>query len=719
MRKLVFVVLAMVACEGPPGPQGTTGDPGSDGSDGTNGDAGSPGEAGVGPWLTQPALSIAVTDLAFAGTTATVSFTLTDGHGAPLDTTGRLTAGTVAPSFVLAQLAVAGDGSPLQYTAYTTQQVTAGTTTATQASTESSGTLDTVDVTAGTYRYTFAAPTTGLDPTLTQTVGALAVRTTDIGQVIASSTFSARPDGGTPVARQDVTDATCNSCHRALSMHGGRWTSTDECILCHQPQSSDPFTGNTLDFKVMIHKIHDGAKLPSVVAGTPYQIVGYGQSTNDFSSVEFPQNIQRCAACHAGAQATRWQTAPAKAACTSCHDTTSFVQPVPAGMVLHSGGPQVDDSPCAVCHPSSGGLAGIADNHLTGLLSPTAPSVVLAIQSITSTAPGQTPTMLFTASVNGQPVSLLAQPLTSLTATIAGPTTDYQNEWQAKIQGASGAVGTLALVDATTGLHSYTFPATAAIPPTATGSYSVGLEGYLQPTPSDARYAAINPVLAFAVTDSTAVPRRSIVSRDNCNGCHYSVSAHGGSRNNPDYCVFCHNPASYDSAGAPRFQTTSNVVVEALDFRHMLHKVHRGEQLTQPYVLGGFPLPTVANPGGTPNDFTDIRYPRALTDCNACHAGKTWTLPMTASPAYAPTTSGVMACAAAGGSNPTAYCPSPFWTVTSTSQIQPQTSVCTSCHDAPYTLAHAELNTTPAGVEACATCHGPGMAYDVEVFHKP
>jgi hypothetical protein len=76
-----------------------------------------------------------------------------------------------------------------------------------------------------------------------------------------------------------------------------------------------------------------------------------------------------------------------------------------------------------------------------------------------------------------------------------------------------------------------------------------------------------------------------------------------------------------------------------------------------------------------------------------------------------------MSCDPAAGSNPTAYCASPYWTATATVQEQPQTSVCTSCHDAPYTLAHAQLNTTAGGVEACATCHGAGMAYDVSLFH--
>lgn len=719
MRWTILVVLAM-ACEGPAGPQGQQGDPGSDGSQGSGGatgDAGEPGSNGIGPWLTQPGVAIAVSNIAFAGSAATISFTVSDGSGAPLDLSGRLTDGKVAVSFVLAQLAVGSDGSPAQYTAYTTVQATSGSgATATQAQTESNGTLDTIDVSAGTYTYTLAAPLTEIQSNLTQTVGALAVRTTDSGETIGNTTFSVRPDGGPTIAREEVTGATCNGCHKALSMHGGRWTSPDQCILCHQPQSSDPSSGNTLDFKVMIHKLHDGASLPSVAGGTPYQIVGYMGSVNDFSSVVFPQNIQRCAACHAGAQGDRWETSPAKTACTSCHDTTSFVQPVPPGMVLHGGGVQPDDAPCAVCHPATGSIAGISDMHLTGLLSPTAPTVALTIQSITSAGPGETPMMTFTAVVNGAPANLIASPLTSLTATIAGPTTDYATFWQSKLQG-TGAVGTLALVDATTGLHSYTFPGTAAIPTSATGSYSVGLEGFIQPTSADPRYAAVNPVLTFAVTDTTPQPRRSIVSLDNCNNCHYELAAHGGSRTNPQYCVFCHNPSNSDTAGAPRFETTTNVLAEALDFRHMLHKVHAGTQLSEPYVIGGFPLPSTTNPGGTPNNFGADRYPAPLTACDACHTSKNWTLPMAASPAYAPTTTSFLSCAAAAGTDPTAYCASPFWTVSATSQIQPQTSVCTSCHDAPYTLAHAQLNTTVGGVEACATCHGPGMAEDVSLFH--
>ena len=716
MRWLVMS-LVLVACEGPAGPQGPQGDQGSDGSagpTGATGDAGAPGPTLPSPWLTANAVTIDVTSIAFPQSGgATIGFTLTDGNGVGLDRAGLLTDGTVAVSFVMSQLAVQADGSPGQYTAYTAKQVTGTQGTATQPFAESSGVFATVDVTKGQYTYAVAAPLTGLDPTLTQTVGGLAVRTVNDAQSIGRTTFSARPDGGATISREDVTDTTCDSCHHTLNGHGGRWTSTQQCILCHQPQNSDPSSGNTLDFKVLVHKIHSGASLPSVVGGTPYQIIGYGNSVSDFSTVVFPQNIARCTACHAGAQGDRWETAPAKAACTSCHDNISFSTPVPAGMILHGGGTQPDNAPCAVCHPSTGSIAGIADFHLTGLLAPTATTVALTIQSMTNTGPGQAPLMTFTAMVNDAPVNILTSPFTAITATIAGPNTDFSTEWQAKVQASSGAVGTIQAT-ATPGQFTYQFPATALIPLTATGSYEVALEGYIQANSTAPRYATVNPIFPFAVTGSNVVTRRTIVDRQQCNGCHYDLNAHGGARKDPNYCVFCHNPSNYDSAGAPRFEGTSNVLADALDFRRFIHKLHMGDQLTQPFVIGGFPLPSVAAPGGTQNNFADTRYPAPITSCDACHVSKNWTLPMSASTAYAPTTYGFMGCADAG-TNPTTYCTS--WNVTSTVQIQPQAAVCTSCHDAPYTAAHAALNTTVGGVESCATCHGPGMTVDVSLFH--
>jgi OmcA/MtrC family decaheme c-type cytochrome len=720
MRIAALVSLLVVAaCEGPAGPAGAPGADGSPGSPGTPGTPGSPGDPGPAPWLTGPGVRVEITSATVAATGASVAFKLTDVLGVPLDRSGRLTTGKVNVAVVLAQLAEQPDGSPAQYTAYTTNAEHQAATEAVEAN------FTAVNLGAGTYTYKLAAPTTGFDPARTQSVLVVVDRTVDGIRTFDRQTFSVRPAGGPPNARQLVTDASCGSCHRTFALHGGRYASPTQCVLCHQPQSIDPQSGNTVDFPVMIHKIHRGEGLPSLAVNPDdhYKIIGFAGSVHDYATVAYPQRIERCESCHAGAQADRWKTAVTKVACGSCHDTTVFTAAeVVAGKVLHRGGAQPSDASCAVCHGPASVVAPVQAKHYTGGLDPAATQVELAIQSITSTAPGQTPVLTFRVLVDGAPRDIVAAPLARLAATIAGPTTDIATWKQATIQG-TGAAGTLTAVDAGNGVFAYSFPTNAAIPADATGSYEVGLEGFVQASASAPRFAAFNPVLAFAVTDAAARPRRQIVAVERCNACHDSLALHGGMRNNPDYCVFCHNTTEAN-AGVARFEGGS-ALQEPLDFRIMIHKIHRGEQLTQDYAIGGDP-PTVANPAGAPAVYRrttsagaveGVRYPQSTRNCEACHASKNWTLPMTRSPAYAASTAIEMTCSEPAAADANAFCDAAFWNPTLTTRIPPQASVCTSCHDAPFTAAHAATNTTVAGVEACAACHGPGKVYDVARYH--
>ncbi|MBL8909644.1 MAG: hypothetical protein JNM17_02965, partial [Archangium sp.] len=151
------------------------------------------------------------------------------------------------------------------------------------------------------------------------------------------------------------------------------------------------------------------------------------------------------------------------------------------------------------------------------------------------------------------------------------------------------------------------------------------------------------------------------------------------------------------------------VVAQSLDFRVMIHKIHAGTSLSQPYVLGGNPTPTTSNPGGTPLNFGLTRFPRPLTECESCH--RSGTAALVAGP-RAPSILQELTCLEDPGADTDTYCTGPNWVVSQTTQLAPQTSVCTSCHDRPSARAHAWLNTTPMGEEACESCHGAGRTFD-------
>lgn len=731
MRIIVLACTALLfgACEGPAGPVGPGGPKGDDGPMGPTGepgpvgDAGPPGSDGISPWFTAPGVDIEVSELVVTATEATVRFTLDDrvgAGGAPLDRSGLLTQGAVNVSFVLGQLAVDPDGTPGPYTAYTTRVVGG----ATQGTTEAiAGGFQTLDVSQGRYQYTFAAPLTGFDPTWSQTVIAIANRTVDGATAIDRSVSTVRPSGGTPLSRTVVEDARCDSCHGGFAAHGGRYDAVEQCALCHTQQSSDPDTGNTVDFRVMLHKLHRGADLPSVVAGGRYQIIGFGGSVHDFSTVRFPQSIERCDACHGGAQGDYWQTKPAVDACTSCHDDVWFPvsadEPTPSGMTRHNY-EVTAASPCTVCHGATGGVAPLIASHVDPSFD-TTNELAIVIRPIATVAPGTSPSFEFEVTVNGQPRDILTAPLGLLRATMAGPNGDFTTAWtvgtttnpfvQATLQG-SGASGTLVAVDASAGVFRYTFPSTIVVPPTATGSFTIGIESSINGTAP--RYAAVSPIREFAVTDAVAQARRAIIDPAKCNGCHYDLTFHGGGRRGAEYCVMCHNPENANNDRVSRFEG-STVLAESVDFRVMIHKIHAGDELSQPYVLGANPVPTVANPAGTMTDFGEVRYPRSRAECGACHLPGTWILP--AAVGRAPSILQELTCDELATADGDAYCTGSNWRVSQTFRLPPETSVCTACHDAPYVAAHAQLNTTILGAEACATCHGPGKAHDVAVVH--
>jgi OmcA/MtrC family decaheme c-type cytochrome len=711
---LLSLLVVFTACEGPAGPSGEGGDPGDPGGGGPPGD---PGEPGRDSYLTDPglALEILAAEIADDGT-ATATVKITDAAGVPLDRDGLFTEGEVSISLILSWLDETQPGEADAYTAYTTREQTSPITgdTAIQAAADDGGTFEEIGVGDGTYLYTFATAIDVVDPAFTHTVGAYATRTVDGERATADTVFHFRPDGdGVETTREIVTDEACNQCHDPLSAHGGARQEVALCVMCHSPQTTDPDTRNTVDMEVMIHKIHMGEHLPSVAAGTPYQIIGRNEQVHDYSTVVFPRPPQECQTCHQGADGDRWQLAPTRASCGSCHDTVAFVDPPPAGMVLHEAGPQPDDRNCNVCHAPTGSIAGITESHMTPAWNPARPELVVDIVDVAPTPPGQVPFVRFSVTVDGAPYDILASPLARLRATVAGPNTDYADYREAVMQG-GGAAGTLTAVAGSPGVFEYTLPAAAAIPADATGSYTIGIEAAYQPPDTD-RAVALSPVAPFAVTDTAAVPRRDVVSTAACDSCHGELAGHGGSRRNAAYCALCHNPNNRNDDRTARVEGES-ILVHSVDLRMMIHRIHAGEELDQPYVLGGFPAPNDANPAGTPVDFGEVRYPGDLAHCTNCHVDDSYALPLGAG--LRPTIVETRTCTEAPDADEDALCDAPFWVVTDSIAVPPETAACTGCHDQPSTLAHAEVMTTAGGLESCATCHGPGAFADVAAVHR-
>ena len=194
------------------------------------------------------------------------------------------------------------------------------------------------------------------------------------------------------------------------------------------------------------------------------------------------------------------------------------------------------------------------------------------------------------------------------------------------------------------------------------------------------REAAYNPMTYYSLTGGTAVPRRTIATMAICNDCHDNLTFHGGSRQRIDECVVCHNPVATDG------RTPEEGGAASISMQYMIHKIHTGEELTREYTIGD---------NWSANE---ILYPGDRRNCNACHTGSSYNLPV------------------AVGADPV---------LTERDFYSPQgpgTASCLSCHDNEDAASHAYLNTTtfPGSTkpsEACATCHGANSEWSVSKSH--
>ena len=656
----------------------------------------------------RPGLTITVKSAAIASDgTITTTYSVTDPAGLPLDTAGVTTPGTISLSFLAAAIPKGQE----QYVSYITRAATGAVVASTnQPAADSGGT--TTSLGSGQYTYTFKTKAAGFDPTATSTIGIYGSRNLmlyNLGTDYASTTFNFVPNGSPVVTTRDVIrDASCNRCHDQLSAHGGSRRGIALCVMCHTPQNVDPATGNLLDLKVMARKIHMGSSLPSVIAGTPYKIIGFNNSVNDFSKVVDPAMAQRCTVCHdqtTGAkQATAYMTEPTRTTCGSCHDNVNF-----ATGANHPAGAQPDDSRCSTCHIPQGATdfdASIVGAHVVTTDSSLLSGLNATIVSVANGTAGSQPVVTFTLkdkNGNGVPISALG----SLSLTMAGPTTDYgYTIFGSDTTSTPGYVTESATKASCSagGTCVYTF--THAVPAGATGTYAIGLEARRTetvlagfPNQQTIQYGASNPVSYFSVDGSTVAQRRLVVALSNCNQCHVSLSLHGTLRNNTLYCVMCHNPSNTDATVRVSATNATDKALppQGINFNMLVHRIHFGPNAAadgakNPYIVVGF--------GGSHNDLSTTLYP-ALSptgstgdtrNCSICHTGSSEaTLPINANPVVDPQ----------GWINPN----------------QPISGACSGCHTSKQEASHMLGNTTTALGESCTVCHSPGTVEAVDQVH--
>ncbi len=485
--------------------------------------------------------------------TISVDYKVSDPKGLPLDPAGITTPGAVSVSFICAYI----PKGQSQFVSYATRAQTSPITKATalQAGADSGGT--TKQVADGEFVYTFKTKAAGAnnaawDPTATHRMGIYGSRNLtefDLGTNYDDDTLTWIPSGTAVTGannRDVVRTATCNKCHDQLAFHGGSRRSMELCVMCHTPQTVDPDTGNTLDMKVFVHKLHMGSELPSVQAGTPYQIIGFNQAVSDWSTVNLPSDPRRCVFCHedtkvtGATQSNNWLTNPSRAACGSCHDNVNF-----ATGKNHVDLPQVSDNQCTQCHIPQGELefdASIKGAHTVPTESTTRPGIVANIIRVDNGVAGKAPTVTFSVKDFAGTAVTMAQ-LTGgnnrMGLVLAGPTTDYGYTNFGSDVTTQGYVSENPVPTAkcgNDGACTYTF--THVIPAKATGTYAIGIEArrgitLLQGTAQEqtSEYGAVNKVSYFSVDGSKVAPRRQVVDVAKCNGCHSTLSLHGENRN--------------------------------------------------------------------------------------------------------------------------------------------------------------------------------------------
>lgn len=523
--------------------------------------------------------------------------------------------------------------------------------------------------------------------------------------------------------RRIATVDTCNSCHDKLGLHGGGRTQVEYCVTCHNPGTSDANSGNNLELATLVHKIHNGRNLPTLVDdGLAYKIWGYRNREHDYSHTSYPQPVTHCTRCHAGAEDVafasaqglpapeaeltadghNWVTNPTLQVCTSCHEKLQAGLKLDGSAIGRDHATFSNETNCAGCHGDQGADApsGLQANQAhRDLLQEEGASLTLVIEAVTNAGVGQTP--LLDISVQDDNGAL---DLSDGAVFCANAVFDVRIAWDGageflnqdgagvgatspRIRGAVSPPALLAQsgnvfrIDAATLANTTTIPADVE-------SIAVMIDTYY-PGPDDSDVACagsdtvkLDSVVKFVATaGGTADERRDIVEVERCANCHGRFISEARSWhatigvNNPLVCTACHNPNRRTSGSSHDFSVT-------------VHSVHASGFRETPFKDSW--------------DTDTLQFPGDLRDCGICHADDSYQLPLPLVREPVQSETGVYTTAIA--------------------------AVCSSCHDGALARAHMQTQggalfddsyaNAAAVTETCDLCHRSGAAADVETVHS-
>jgi OmcA/MtrC family decaheme c-type cytochrome len=156
------------------------------------------------------------------------------------------------------------------------------------------------------------------------------------------------------------------------------------------------------------------------------------------------------------------------------------------------------------------------------------------------------------------------------------------------------------------GVYTYKFGTTLPANYSTTLTHTLGIYGRRDLREWGLSFYAANPTRDFVPNGSAVKQIHEIAVTTSCNACHDPLALHGETgRREVQVCILCHSPQTIDpDTGEPQ------------DMKVLIHKVHRSSSL--PSVLAGKPYIIIGNQQSV-NDFSHIRYPMDIRNCNSCH----------------------------------------------------------------------------------------------------